>query len=81
MDHNSDASIVPQAPRLIALCREVYDDDGNEVGTRTIAWALSLVGGWTVTVPADQRASVNVWASISEAASALDTFPDWPATA
>lgn len=78
MDHNSDTSTVNHVPRLIALRREIYDDDGNEIGARTIAWALSLPTGWTVTLPADSQPSVSVWRSLSEATAALDTFTDWP---
>lgn len=79
MESPSNPTIVPHVPRLMALCREVYDHDGHEIGARPLAWALALPDGWTVTVPSTGEPSVSIWGSVREAARVLDAFIDWPA--
>lgn len=78
MESHSDPTSVPHVPRLMALCREVYDRDGYEIGAHALAWALTLPDGWTVTLPATGEPSVRIWPSVQEAARSLDAFIDWP---
>lgn len=71
MESHSDPTSVPHVPRLMALCREVYDRDGYEIGAHALAWALTLPDGWTVTLPATGEPSVRIWPSVQEAARSL----------
>lgn len=74
----SDEASIPDDARLVRLCREVFDDEGIEIGKRIIAWALAVDCGPTVTIEADQHRRVCVWDRLDDAVQALDTFIDGP---
>ena len=59
------------------LCREVWDDQGNEIGKRIIAWAMTTDHGPTVTIEAAAR-RIAVWDRLDDAVQALDAFIDGP---
>ena len=78
----------PDEPRLVRLCREIWDPATcAETGKTIIAWALAVPDGPAVTVepypslrpggaPTSHR--VTVWPDLPEAVHTLDTFIDGP---
>lgn len=74
----SDETSIPDDARLVRLCREVFNDEGIEIGKKIIAWALAVDCGPVVTIEADQNRRICVWDRLDDAVQTLDTFIDGP---
>jgi hypothetical protein len=63
-------------PRVLAFYEDVWDNDGNVIAWRTIAWGLAIADGFVVTIPVGQPTSATLWLGLEDAAAALDAHVD-----
>lgn len=74
--HDMASTLV--VPRVLSFYRDVFDDHGTVTGYETIAWGLTLADGSALSTSVRPPASVTFWASLEDAATAMDAFVDTP---
>lgn len=73
-----DTAFTLVVPRVLSFYRDVLDHDGTVTGYETIAWGLTLADGSALSTSVRPPASVTIWASLEDAATAMDAFIDTP---